>query len=55
MTIKELRIELIKQDKTVTWLANKMGCSNAWIYQIISLQRENEIEQIKKILEEGKE
>ena len=52
MTIKELRIELIKRNKTISWLATKLGYSTAYVYKVIDMQKQNEVERIKKILSE---
>lgn len=52
MTIKELRIELIKKEKTAIWLASQLGYSAAYMYRVIEEKKEKEIERIKKILNE---
>ena len=54
MTIKDLRIELIKKEKTATWLSQQLGYSNAYLYKVIEQQKTKEIERIKKILSDTK-
>lgn len=54
MDVKELKIELIKKDKTARWLAEKLGYSTSYMYQCIAFKKEKEINRIKKILKEEK-
>jgi len=49
--VKELRIELIRKEKTATWLAQQLGYSPAYMYRMIAEQREKEMKRIVKILE----
>ena len=51
MTLTELRIELMKQGKTVTWLAQQLGYSNTYLYKCMNDQNKKEIDRMKKILE----
>lgn len=50
MTLLEIRLELLKQGKTSTWLAMQLGYSTKYMYDCIKRQNEKEIDRIKKIL-----
>ena len=50
--IKELRIELIKKDKTAIWLSEQLGYSRTYLYRVVQDQKQSELERIKKILSE---
>ena len=52
MTVKDLRIELIKKEKTAKWLAKKLGYSTTYMYHCIAFNKTKEVERIKKILSE---
>ena len=51
MTLKEIRIELLKMDKSSVWLAQQLGYSTKYMYDCIKKQNEKELSRIKKILE----
>jgi hypothetical protein len=53
-TVKDLRIELIKAEKTAIWLAEQLGYSTTYMYHCIAFGKKKEIERIKKILSEVK-
>jgi hypothetical protein len=53
MTLLELRIALIKQGKTITWLSHQLGYSTTYLYKAIETQKESEITKIKEILQKG--
>jgi hypothetical protein len=53
MTVKDLRIELIKKGKTAIWLAAQLGYSNTYMYRVIEKGNAKEIGRIKKILSEA--
>ena len=50
MTVIDLKIELIKKQKTARWLAQQLGYSTQYMYYCIKENKEKEIERIKKIL-----
>ncbi len=50
MTLQEIKIELVKQNKTSVWLAQQLGYSTKYMYDCIKKQNEKEIDRIKKIL-----
>ncbi len=52
MTLKELRIKLAEKEKTATWLAQQLGYSTSYLYQVIADNIKKEIDRIKNILEE---
>lgn len=54
MTLTEIKIELIKQGKTATWLSQQLGYSSAYMYRVIDEQKQSEINKIKEILKGGK-
>lgn len=54
MTLTELRIELLKLGKTVTWLAQQLGYSTTYLYLVINEQNAKELDRIDGILKEGK-
>ena len=47
----ELRIELLKINKDLKWLVEKLGYSRTYLYRVFEIQHSGEIERIKKILE----
>lgn len=51
MTVKELKIELIKKDKTARWLAQQLGYSTTYMYYCINMKIEKEIIRMKEVLE----
>ena len=53
MTLKELKIELIKQDKTITWLAQQLGYSTTYLYLVINEQKQKELDRINDVLKGG--
>lgn len=54
MTLKEIKIELIGIDKTMTWLAQQLGYSTTYLYLVISEQNQKELDRIAEILKGGK-
>ena len=50
MNLKELRIELLKKDKTITWLSHQLGYSTTYLYRVLEMQKGTEIKRIKNIL-----
>ena len=50
-TSKDLRLELVKAEKTATWLAQQLGYSPAYMYKCIQEQKQKEINRMIKILE----
>ena len=51
MTLKEIKIKILKMDKSYVWLAQQLGYSTKYMYDCIKKQNTKEIERIKKILE----
>jgi len=51
MNLKEIRIELIKIEKSITWLASRLGYSTTYLYEVIKSQKSDEIKRIVDILE----
>lgn len=49
MTLQEIKIELIKQNKTVSWLCKELGYSRQYFYKN-ALTIPREIERIKDVL-----
>ena len=50
MTVIDLKIGLIKKQKTSVWLAQQLGYSTKYMYDCIKKQNVKEIDRIKKIL-----
>jgi len=50
MTLIEIRIILLKQGMTVTWLAQQLGYSSTYLYKMIETKNEKELDRIYKIL-----
>lgn len=50
LTLKELRIKLAEKEKTAVWLAAQLGYSTKRLYQVIQIQRQEDIKKIKEIL-----
>ena len=53
MTLKQLRIALLKQDRTMTWLAQQLGYSQTYLYKVLNDQHPKELARINQILEKG--
>ena len=53
MTVIDLKIELIKKQKTARWLAQQLGYSTQYMYHCIKEKKEKEIKRIEKILKEN--
>lgn len=51
MTKLELRLQLLAKGRTVTWLAAQLGYSNTYLYKVLEIQKKDDIQKIKKILE----
>ena len=54
MTLTELRIELLKQGKTVTWLAQQLNYSTTYLYRMVETGNVKELDRINEILKGGK-
>ena len=50
MNLKEIKIALIKKDKTLVWLAQQLDYSSTYLYKVINDQNKKEINRIKNIL-----
>ena len=53
-TVKDLKMELVKNEKTARWLAGELGYSTQYMYHCIAFKKQKEIERMKKILSEVK-
>ena len=51
-TVKDLKLELVKAEKTAKWLAGELGYSTSYMYQCIAFKKEKEIKRMEKILNE---
>ena len=51
MKLLDLRIALLRKEKSVTWLAQQLGYSTAYLYRVIEVQNKKELDRIKVIME----
>lgn len=48
--LKDLKLELVKAEKTAVWLAQELGYSTTYMYDCIKSGKEKEIKRMEKIL-----